>query len=182
MVESHQASRLDANVVNVILMGAPPFLCALPNGSTSTEALTTRVPGFVDLPQPNRLSVDEGYGMYANGLSRQTTGVDFLYSDGRHHVVYAHPGDRYDFGLYMSGAYLYGQERLQVHGLPAALRSGQPGTAGSCSVWTERYSGGQRWIALSRGRVSILIVSNALSRKGLIAYMARAVCAPAEKG
>lgn len=72
--------------------------------------------------------------------------------------------------------YVYIQERMRVGGLPAALKAGTSHRAGKCTVWTGRYGDGLRRLALARGKVSLLAVSNALAQSDLIHYAARQIC------
>jgi hypothetical protein len=145
----------------------------------SSGALPPLPKGFVVFPQPEvvtKLVVLEGVEQLKRGPLPRFTAVNILYSSGRHVTTYLHPGDRYGFGLYVKGPYLYIQERMQVHGLPAALQVGTARTAGSCRVWTGTYPHQQHWMALAKGRISIQIVSNVVSEDGLVAYAARTVC------
>lgn len=78
-----------------------------------------------------------------------------------------------------ASAYVYLQEQVRVKGLPRGLRIGHSQQAGSCRVWTGRYSrSGLRRLALRRGNVSLLLVSNAFSESRLIRYAATKICGP----
>lgn len=75
-----------------------------------------------------------------------------------------------------SGPYVYLQERIQVHGLPAALRTGRHIQRGRCSLWTGSYRKNLPWLALARRRVSLLVTTNSLSQEDLIQYALRRLC------
>jgi hypothetical protein len=75
-----------------------------------------------------------------------------------------------------SGPYVYLQERMQVHGLPAALRHGHHVHRGRCNLWTGSFGKGVAWMALSRQRIAMLVTSNALSRRDLIRYGFASLC------
>ncbi len=75
-----------------------------------------------------------------------------------------------------SGPYVYLQERIQVHGLPAALRHGRHMQRGRCSLWTGSYRKGLPWMALQRQRVSLVASTNALSQRDLIRYGFASLC------
>lgn len=69
-----------------------------------------------------------------------------------------------------SGPYVYLQERIQVHGLPAALRQGRHVQRGRCSLWTGWYRKGLPWLALARHDLALLVTTNSLSQNDLIRY------------
>lgn len=135
--------------------------------------------GFRYLSPPSdvtNLSVNEGVFELERGPRKKVTAIDILYSSGKHVTTYLHPGDRYGFGLYVKGPYMYVQERVQVHGLPDALKAGTPRAAAGCSVWTGTYPNQQHWLALAKGRISFQIVSNVLSESRLVTYVGKSLC------
>lgn len=75
-----------------------------------------------------------------------------------------------------SGPYVYLQERIQVHGLPAALRHGRHIQRGRCSLWIGSYRKGLPWMALQRQRLALLVTTNTLTRRDLIRYGFGSLC------
>lgn len=80
--------------------------------------------------------------------------------------------------LFTSAAgFVYIQQQVRVGGLPAALTAGTSRLAGRCQVWTGQYPGGQfHWLALQRGKVSLLAVSDSMSEAKLTRYAAHQIC------
>lgn len=74
------------------------------------------------------------------------------------------------------GPYVMVQQRIQVGGLPSALRVGSPTTINGCSIWSGTYPDGQSWAALSVAEVAIQLSSNALSPAQLTQYAGASVC------
>lgn len=72
--------------------------------------------------------------------------------------------------------YVLVQEHIQVQGLPAALRNGQPHAAGRCQVWTGSAAHGQGWAAFAQGPVSARVTTNTLSENDLLQYIATRLC------
>ncbi|HEX6506119.1 MAG TPA: hypothetical protein VF221_00655, partial [Chloroflexota bacterium] len=105
------------------------------------------------------------------------TKASMLYSvHGRHIITYLHKGDRYGFGLYVTGPYLYVQERIQVHGMPAVLKTGTLRTVGTCRMWIDNTVGGGHRVTFQHGLTSVLVVSNALTSHDLLQYAYRELC------
>lgn len=75
-----------------------------------------------------------------------------------------------------SGPYVYLQERIQIHGLPAVLRRGQHVQRGPCSLWIGAYRKGLPWMALVRQHLALLVTTNSLTQKDLIHYGLRSLC------
>ncbi|MGH2441800.1 MAG: hypothetical protein ACRDFX_01385 [Chloroflexota bacterium] len=73
-------------------------------------------------------------------------------------------------------AYVVVVEQFRRNGLPATMRTGTHAGTRGCQTWFGRYTGGDNWTAFSRGHVSILVVSNALSGKELIRYAELQTC------
>lgn len=105
------------------------------------------------------------------------TKASMLYSvSGGHRTTYLYKGD--PFGTtYITGPYLYVEERIQVHGLPIELKTGTPLTLGTCRMWIGKFVGGHR-IAFQHHHTSVLVVSNALSPHDLLQYAYRELCSP----
>lgn len=74
------------------------------------------------------------------------------------------------------GHYLYIEQRVQVHGLPAALRRGIPVAAGACRAWTGSNTDGQHWLAFAEGSKSVLVMSDSLPERDLVRYVAEGLC------
>lgn len=74
------------------------------------------------------------------------------------------------------GPYVYLQERIQVHGLPTALRQGRHMQHGHCSLWTGSYRKGLSWMALARHSLTFLVTTNSLSQRDLTRYGFGALC------
>jgi hypothetical protein len=102
--------------------------------------------------------------LFSDGPTAETTGYHRVYSTGT-----------MENGR-VTGPYLFIQEHLQVHGLPAPLRQGAPAREGRCQVYGGRYADGQQWAAFQRGRVSVLISTNALSEEDLMRYVGQDYC------
>jgi hypothetical protein len=68
------------------------------------------------------------------------------------------------------GPYVYLQERLQVHGLPAVLRHGHSIRRGRYTLWTGSFGKGLPWVALERRGIALLVSSNSLTEKDLVRY------------
>jgi hypothetical protein len=99
-------------------------------------------------------------------------GVDLLFAQHpRWTKVYSHWHGQ--ASIYVTGHYVLVQQRLLAAGLPKRFTAGSPATAGTCHAWTGTYGAGQRWIAFRRGRVSVIVSSNALTRRALISYVSR---------
>lgn len=137
---------------------------------------------FIYAPSPRRYAHLDWVQPGGNGGGQEigplpvVTEASMLYSvRGRHIITYLHKGDRYGFGLYVTGPYLYVQERIQVHGLPAGLRSGRSFTMGACRLWISRTAGGHR-VTFQHGQTSVLVLSNALSAHDLLQYAYRELC------
>lgn len=73
--------------------------------------------------------------------------------------------------------YLYVQQLIRADGVPAELRTGQGIRAGSCQMWLGAYPDGLNHLALSRGQIAVLFVSNALSQTDLRRYASKHLCA-----
>lgn len=71
------------------------------------------------------------------------------------------------------GPYVFVQQRLQVHGLPAALSRGHPVLVKTCRTYSGTYSDGQRWVAFQKGPVSVLISTDTLTQPQLHRYASR---------
>lgn len=139
-------------------------------------------PGFLPAPPPRSYpgapTVLEGVESRPTGPLNQTTAVNILFGQGQHErdgVPSGSPSGQ-PAPPYLSGGYLYIQERVQASGLPAVLRMGAPVAAGDCRVRTGRYSDGQHWLAFARGKISVSMTTNAMSDRDLIDYVAREVC------
>jgi hypothetical protein len=72
--------------------------------------------------------------------------------------------------------FVYVKERIRALGLPARLTTGSPKTAGSCQVWTGKFSDGLKWLAMMRGQIAILLVANKLTQSNLVQYAATGIC------
>jgi hypothetical protein len=75
-----------------------------------------------------------------------------------------------------NGPYVYVQERIRADGVPAELRTGQGIQIGPCQVWIGAYPDGLNHLALSRGQIAVLLVSNALSQSDLQRYASKHLC------
>jgi hypothetical protein len=73
--------------------------------------------------------------------------------------------------------YLYIQQRIRADGVPAELRTGPDVLVGSCQMWIGAYPDGLNHLALSRGQIAVLLVSNALSQSHLRRYATKHLCA-----
>ncbi len=117
-------------------------------------------------------------GSEAIGPLPVVTKASMLYSvSGGHRTTYLYKGD--PFGTtYITGPYLYVEERIQVHGLPIGLKTGMPLTTGACRMWIDKTNGGVHWVAFQHRHTSVLVVSNALSTHDLLQYAYRELCSP----
>lgn len=147
------------------------------SGSTSGPNGPTLPPVFLIAGAPAGLRSD-GSDTHEEGPLPRTVAVNQLFSTGRKVTRYTRAvgGARRPFGLYVAGPYVLIQERIRANGLPASLRSGPPQTIGRCPVWSGTYADGQRWVAFSLGRISVLTSTNALSPAQLLAYVGSEVC------
>jgi hypothetical protein len=75
-----------------------------------------------------------------------------------------------------SGPYVYLQERIQVRGLPAALRHGRALRRGHCTVWAGSYGKGAPWVVLARQNLALLASTNALTQQDLLRYAFASLC------
>ncbi len=75
-----------------------------------------------------------------------------------------------------AGPYVYLQERIQIHGLPALLRQGRRVRRGRCTLWTGSYGKGLPWAALARHRLALFVSTNALTEQDLIRYAFASLC------
>ncbi len=75
-----------------------------------------------------------------------------------------------------AGSYVYLQERIQIHGLPAVLRRGRHLRRGRCTLWTGSYGKGLPWMALTRHRLALFVSTNALTEHDLIRYAFASLC------
>lgn len=78
-------------------------------------------------------------------------------------------------GVFMGSGFIAVEEQVRAIGLPEELRAGGARQAGSCRVWTGIWSGAH-WLALERGKVSLLAVSDVLSQKALVRFAATGIC------
>ncbi|MGI8969055.1 MAG: hypothetical protein ACR2GA_08135 [Chloroflexota bacterium] len=75
-----------------------------------------------------------------------------------------------------TGPFVYLQELHRSGGLPDQLRRGRRHAGARCTVYTGSYADGLRWMALARGRVSLLAVANRLSQLELARWGTRQIC------
>lgn len=122
-------------------------------------------------------SFQEGTAIYTpkrNWHDMRPNLIQILYSTGRHVKIYEPDGT--SDGYYVRGPFLLIQERMQVHGLPTALQTGAPQTAGTCQGWGSTLPDGQHLFAFARGLVSVLLSSNVMDEPTLVAYVAHSMC------
>jgi hypothetical protein len=70
--------------------------------------------------------------------------------------------------------FVYLQEQVRTPGLPAPLQVGSGHVTGGCTAYASSYHDGLHWLALQKGKVSILAVADKLDRRALISYADRA--------
>jgi len=113
---------------------------------------------------------------YDDGPLSKPTKADTLYVEGWASTESAPPASVTP-GPNGAVAYVLIQERVQMHGLPAALQVGADQREAGCQAWSWTRSGGRRELAFARGDISVLVSTNALSSSQLIRYAA-AMCVP----
>ncbi len=70
--------------------------------------------------------------------------------------------------------FVYLQEQVRTQGLPAPLQVGSGHVTGGCTAYASSYHDGLHWLALQKGKASILAVADKLDRRALISYADRA--------
>jgi hypothetical protein len=76
----------------------------------------------------------------------------------------------------LHGPFVFVQEQYRATGLPARFARGTPHAAGSCTVHTGAYPDGLHWLALARGKITLLAVADRLGEQGLVRWAATRVC------
>lgn len=89
-------------------------------------------------------------------------------------------GPSYAQGIFRGDStqgFVYVKERMRALGLPAQLTMGRAQAAGSCRVWTGTFPDGLKWLAMTRGKIAVLVVANKLTPADLVHYAASGICA-----
>lgn len=125
--------------------------------------------GFLSAPAPSELRNANSDMEFVNTLPLgDITGINILFNpNARPNVTYGYvPGDHF----------LLIEERIRVHGLPAALQVGAPVQAGTCRAWAGSTPDSLHTLAFARGTISILVTSDSLSTQDLVSYAAQNMC------
>lgn len=163
--------------VSVVNLGNESVLQSGSSGGNGPGAVPS---GFLPAGTPDGFRNDGTNTMQSGPIPRQTVDMDLLFDKGHKVTTYirSHVGGTMNpFGQYIVGPYVLVQERTRTGGLPAGLRIGEPQQAGRCQVWTGTFKGKQPWAAFARGKVSVLVSTNAMSASQLLGYVASEVCA-----
>ncbi len=84
------------------------------------------------------------------------------------------------YGLFSPGdcnrSFLYVQEVIRPSGSPALPTGTAAQQIGACAARTGVYPDGFRWIAMQRGRVTVLAVTDRMTREGLQGWARTSVC------
>jgi outer membrane lipoprotein-sorting protein len=118
-------------------------------------------PGLISVRNP----VSHGVPMSAVGFGYGSEGIN--------------GGSTYAEALFRgspSAGFVYLKERIRALGLPPALTTGSAQMAASCQVWTGTFSDGLTWLAMQRGKIAILVVSNTLTQPKLVQYATNRIC------
>jgi hypothetical protein len=113
---------------------------------------------------------------------RYTVGGTGQYSDGLLPVssinaVFLSTPSQVDFNHPSKGPYVYVQEQYRSNGLPTFFAGGTSHAAGRCTAYTGTYPDGIHWLALARGKISLLAVANRLGEASLVKWAAARICA-----
>jgi hypothetical protein len=126
--------------------------------------------GFIAIGAP-RGAGSQPYILAGTGSSQDSGGgtsmIDAQYSLGRTPT---------DLNQSPRGPFVYVQEQYRSTGLPRGYATSARHTAGSCTSYTGTYPDGLHWLALARGKVSLLAVANHLKEQGLVRWVATQVC------
>jgi hypothetical protein len=155
-------------------------------GSGSEQGMQQVPKPFLPAPAPKQfapqLTVAEG--TYGQGSAIYTAkrgwhatrydSIQTLFSHGQY--VTKRLENRFTVNAYVKGPFLLVQQELQAGGLPAALQTGTPQTAGACQGWSSTLPDGQHLYAFARGPVSVLLSSNVMSGASLVAYVGATMC------
>jgi hypothetical protein len=138
------------------------------SGSTTSGTASWRLPApflsITDLKGPN----GEPYLLDGAGEAGDPTLGEPAMEDA---VFAPHTG-----GISAHDPYVYVEERIRADGVPATLRTGQAISMGPCEAWSGAYPDGLNHLAVSRGRIAVLLVSNALSQADLQHYARENLC------
>jgi outer membrane lipoprotein-sorting protein len=149
-----------------------------PNGVFIESSWNARqFPGYYFVPPPPSLPVAERkfYQVvsHLDPFTGQILGPGIAYGGSGASVASRDPGwPVFNF----TQPYVFIQERVDVRGLPDALKSGSRHTAGTCRFWAGALPNGVRTITLQRGKVSISVHTTALASDDLGYYAQRILC------
>lgn len=126
--------------------------------------------GFIPVAAPSdaqgRRYIVGGTGQSSDGLL-PVSSINAVFLSTPKQVDFNHPS---------KGPYVYVQEQYQSNGLPAFFTSGTSHAAGRCTLYTGTYPDGIHWLALARGKISLLAVANRLDEARLTQWAAARIC------
>jgi hypothetical protein len=127
--------------------------------------------GFFPVGTPSdaqgRRYIVGGTGQYGDGLL-PVSSINAVYLSTPSQVDFNHPS---------KGPYVYVQEQYRSNGLPTFFAGGTSHAAGRCTAYTGTYPDGIHWLALARGKISLLAVANRLGEASLVKWAAARICA-----
>ena len=144
-----------------------------PRGGDSSPGPGVSPPGPLVYPAsaPGPLTTSEGIQRLGFGPHYKIAQVTALFGTGTHGTSYFYRPKKLGPMPYVTGPYLFVQERLRPDGLPTALQVGSSQPAGACEAWTGMHSDGQSWIAFTKKKAAVLITTNALTTTQLVSYV-----------
>jgi hypothetical protein len=130
-------------------------------GGGGPDAPFTAPPGLIVLPAPvvGGTAMTQQSFAYSSGVPSDVTNTAEVSFQGN-----------------ASQGFVYVMERMRALGLPSALTTGSPQAAGSCQARTGTFADGNRWLAMVRGHIAVLVVANKLSAADLVQYAASGIC------
>ena len=127
--------------------------------------------GFIPVSAPSdaqgRPYIVGGTGQYSDGLL-PVSSINAVFLSTPRQVDFNHPP---------KGPYVYVQEQYRSNGLPPFFTGGTSHAAGRCTAYTGTYPDGIHWLALARGKISLLAVADRLGEARLTQWAATRICA-----